>query len=117
MRAALWWFGSTALVSVVRFEAPLEWIAVAWAGMTVAFYWVGRAWGPDHLRYQSYVLTLFVALRCAFDNFYQRGPLWPRNVRTVTVGAASLLLYALLAAALAEKRRRPAAVPAEAAHD
>jgi len=116
MRAALYWFGTTALVALARFELPLDWVAVGWAAMTVALYFAGRKFGLRVLRYQAYLLTLGVALRCAFDNFYQKAPLWGDwNVRTITVTAASVLLYALLVESLL--RRRAVAVPVAEAGD
>jgi len=119
MRVALYWFGSASLVALLRFELPFEWIAVAWAAMTALLYWLGRGLSLAHLRYQAYLLALLVGLRCAFDNFYQKAPLWPRNVRTVTVVIAAVLLYAVLATTLVEKRRRLAATAsaAEASND
>ncbi len=119
MRVALYWFGSASLVALLRFELPLEWIAVGWAAMTVLLYWLGRGLKLAPLRYQSYLLALLVGLRCAFDNFYQKAPLWPRNVRTVTVVIAAVLLYAVLATTLMEKRKRLSATiaPVEASDD
>lgn len=114
MRVALYWFGSTAVLALLRFELPLEWIAVGWAATTALFYWLGRGLRLEHLRYQSYLLAVLVGLRCAFDNFYQKAPMWPRNVRTVTVVIAAVLLYAVLATALIEKRKQLAATPAPA---
>lgn len=118
LRAAFAWFGSTALVALARFELPLDWIPVGWAALTAVLYFSGRKWKARHLRYQAYLLTLLVALRCAFDNFYQKAPLWGTlNVRTVTVGTAALALYVLLAATLRQRRKLPETATGEARHD
>jgi uncharacterized membrane protein len=125
------WFGTVALASLLRFELHLVWVAVGWAVLALAAYvvavWLERrqreneagllgAAGSDYsnaLRAQACLLTLFVGLRCAFDNFYQTFDLWFSNARTVTVVLASLPLYAGLALAILEKRRRAAEAPLE----
>jgi uncharacterized membrane protein len=119
------WFGTVALASLLRFELHLVWVAVGWAVLTLAAF-VAAAWlerrqvneASDYanaLRAQACLLTLFVGLRCAFDNFYQTFDLWFSNARTVTVVLASLPLYAGLALAILEKRRRTATPHSEEA--
>jgi len=105
MKAALLWFGTAALVALLRFELATEWVAVGWAATTVALYFVGRKMALGTLRSQAYVVTLLAAMRCAFDNFYQTGAMWFSNARTVTVVLAAAMLYALLGVALFEKRK------------
>lgn len=106
-RNAFLWFGWGALAALARFEFPLAWVAVVWAGMTVILYFAGRLAGIRTLRTQAYLLTLLAGIRCAFDNFYQTAPsLAGMNTRTVTVICASALFYVLLAEALLAKRRR-----------
>jgi uncharacterized membrane protein len=120
------WFGWGALVGLARFEFPAARVAVAWAVVTVVLFLIGRSAEVRTLRYQAYALTILLGVRCAFDNFYQTGPgLAGLNVRTVTVLAVSVLLYALLAFTIALKKRAPHARPetspgpeiAEARHD
>jgi uncharacterized membrane protein len=108
LRAAYVWCGMVSLVALARFELPLVWVAVGWAGLALVVFvvgeWAQRSGGAKSpiqsiartLRVQSYVITLLVALRCGFDNFYQTGEMWFRNVRTITVVAACVILYALL---------------------
>ncbi len=105
MRTALMWFGTTALLAMLRFELITEWVAVGWAVLTVALYFAGRKLELPMLNHQAYAVTLLVGVRCAFDNFYQTGPLWFTNTRTVTVTLAAAMMYALLTLALIEKRK------------
>jgi hypothetical protein len=105
MRTALMWFGTTALLAMLRFELIAEWVAVAWAVLAVTLYFAGRKLELPMLNHQAYVVTLLVGVRCAFDNFYQTGPLWFTNTRTVTVTLAAAMMYALLTLALIEKRK------------
>ncbi len=109
MRGVFLWFGAGALAALARFELATAWVAVGWAALTVTAYLVGRRLGVTEMRYQAYLLTLLVGARCAFDNFYQKGPWHFTNTRTVTVTAAAALLYVLLAIALVARRRRPVA--------
>ncbi len=103
MRTALMWFGMTALAAMLRFELMTEWVTVGWAALAVALYLVGRKLELRMLNHQAYTVTLLVGARCAFDNFYQTGPLWFSNARTVTVTLAAAMMYALLMVALIEK--------------
>jgi hypothetical protein len=105
MRTALMWFGTTALLAMLRFELITERVAVAWAVLTVMLYFAGRELRLPMLNHQAYAVTLLVGVRCAFDNFYQTGPLWFTNARTVTVTLAAAMMYVLLGVALQEKRR------------
>jgi len=115
MRTAFLWFGTAALAAMLRFELTAEWVAVGWAALTVALYFAGRKLGLQTLSNQSYVVTLLMAMRCAFDNFYQTGPLWFANARTVTVTLVAMMMYALLGMALWEKRKQPAKASEETA--
>jgi hypothetical protein len=112
MRSAFFWFGAGALAALARFELAVAWVAVGWAALAVVAYLAGRRLGVTEMRYQAYLLTLLVGARCAFDNFYQKGPWRFTNTRTVTVSTAAALLYLLLAVALVEKRRRATAAGA-----
>jgi hypothetical protein len=114
MRIALMWFGTTALAAMLRFELVAEWVAVGWAVLILALYFAGRATELRILIRQAYVVTLLVGLRCAFDNFYQTGPLRFSNARTVTVTLAAMMMYALLAMTLIEKRRAAGGATQEA---
>jgi len=112
LRAAYLWSGMTALLALARFELPTIWVAVGWSALALAVYGIAARLAPRNrpadvlartLRVQSYVITLLVGIRCAFDNFYQTGDYWFRNARTVTVLAACTLLYVLLAIARRNK--------------
>ncbi|HEX9760528.1 MAG TPA: DUF2339 domain-containing protein [Candidatus Acidoferrales bacterium] len=107
-RTTFYWMGTIALVSLLRFELLTEWVAVGWAALCVALFLAGRRLDLAPLRQQSYALALLVGMRCAFDNFYQTGDWAFTNVRTVTVVAASALLYMALGFALRGRKRATA---------
>jgi hypothetical protein len=98
VRGTLLWFGTLSLAALLRFELPVEWVAVSWAGMAVGLYALSRLLRNATFRQQCYAMTLFCGARCAFDNFYQLSPWHFTNVRTATVVAAALLLYLIFAA-------------------
>ncbi len=103
--SACLWFGWGALVALMRFELPLPWIALGWALFTVILFLVGRWAARLALRRQAYLLTLLLAARCAFDNFYLTEQWHFTTLRIASVVAVSLPLYFLLGVAL---RKRPA---------
>jgi uncharacterized membrane protein len=123
------WCGTIALLSLARFELPTVWVAVGWAALSGLLYlggWRLEAYGGDaawqaggamgrSLRYQSYLVALLAALRCAFDNFLQTRPYFSAesldwlNERSLTITLASALFCAVLATALRAPR---AAAPA-----
>jgi hypothetical protein len=109
--AVLLWFGTSGLVALARFELPEHWVSVAWAAATVALFFLGRWLRRDAFAYQAYLLTLLVAMRCAFDDFYQA------DTRMKSVVAVSVLFYLLLGTSLFEKKRRLAAGTAGATAD
>ena len=93
IRVALLWFGTIALAALLRFEMPVEWVAVAsWAAMAVALYSLARlAREPSVFLEQCYAMTLLCGVRCALDDFYQLSPWYFADVRTATVIACALL--------------------------
>ena len=99
IRASLLWFGSISIAALLRFEWPLEWVAVGWAAFTVVLYTVSRRFRLTTFSNQSYAMALLVGIRCAFDNFYQLGPWRFTDVRVVTVVSSAVLLYLPFAAA------------------
>ena len=42
MRGTLQWFGTVSLAALLRFELPVEWVAVSWAAMAVGLYALAR---------------------------------------------------------------------------
>ena len=103
--AWLLWCGTISIAALLRFELPVEWVAVAWAAATVVLYALGARFSVPTLTRQSYAMALFVGIRCAFDNFYQATGWHFTNVRTATVVTSSLFLYVLFAATLLAKRK------------
>ncbi len=74
VRGTLPWFGTLSLAALLRFELPVEWVAVSWAEMAVGLYALSPFMRNATFRQQCYAMTLFCGLRCAFDNFYQPAP-------------------------------------------
>jgi Predicted membrane protein (DUF2339) len=114
VRGTLLWFGTLSLAALLRFELPVEWVAVSWAAMAVGLYALARLLRNATFRQQCYAMTLLCGVRCAFDNFYQLSPWHFTDVRTATVAAAALLLYLLFAAAKLTRERTGAGSAAEA---
>jgi uncharacterized membrane protein len=104
--AILFWLGTISIVSLIRFQLSAEWVAVAWAALVVALYFVGGIRKLATFRDQSFGLALLVGVRCAFDNFYQIGRWHFTNTRIATVVAASALLYILFVVTQITKQTR-----------
>jgi hypothetical protein len=99
----LLWFGTSALVALMSVDPPEHWVSMAWAATTAALFFLGRWLRRNAFVYQAYLLTLLVAMRCAFEDLHQD------DTRTKTVVAVSVLFYLLLGTSLFEKKRRLAA--------
>jgi uncharacterized membrane protein len=91
------WLGTISVAGLIRFQMPEPWVAVWWAGLAAVLYALSRFVSEDGFRWQCYAMTLLVALRCGFDNFYKTAPWEFTNIRIATVIAASLLIYFLFA--------------------
>ncbi len=111
-RASFLWFGTIAIAALARFELPISWVAVAWAILAAALYALGQRISQRALRLQCYTFTVLTAVRCAFDNFYQRGPWYFTNIRVATVSAVAIIFLALAFTSRRIKKITPAA-PAE----
>jgi predicted membrane protein DUF2339 len=105
-RAVLFWLGTIAVVSLIRFQLSAEWVAVAWAALVVVLYFAGGIRKLATFRDQSFGLALLVGVRCAFDNFYQIARWHFTNTRIATVVAASALLYILFVVTQLTKQSR-----------
>jgi uncharacterized membrane protein len=105
-RAILFWLGTISIVSLIRFQLPAEWVAVAWAAVVVVLYFAGGTGKLATFRDQSFGLALLVGVRCAFDNFYQIGRWHFTNTRIATVVATSALLYILFVVTQITKQTR-----------
>jgi len=106
MRSVMLWLGTISIAALLRFEVRVEWVAVTWALLAIALYFAGARRDLRALRDQSFVMTFLVGIRCAFDNFYQLVPWHFTNTRTVTVVAASVLLYVLFAVTQSTRQSR-----------
>jgi len=105
-RAILFWLGTISIVSLIRFQLPAEWVAVAWAALVVVLYFAGSTRKLSTFRDQSFGLAFLVGIRCAFDNFYQIARWHFTNTRIATVVAASALLYILFVVTQITKQSR-----------
>lgn len=105
MRATFLWFGILSLAALLRFESPVEWVAVLWACMAVVLYALSRYLQTATFRNRCYAMTLLTGGRCAFDNFYQLSPWQFTSVRTATVVACALLFYLLFDVVKLQKRQ------------
>ena len=105
-RAIMLWVGTISVAALLRFQIAIEWVAVTWALLAILLYFAGARRDLRSLRDQSFVMTLLVGVRCAFDNFYQLIPWHFTNTRTITVVAASALLYILFAVTQFSKQSR-----------
>ena len=94
-RSTFLWFGTISIAALARFELQPSWVAVAWTILAAALFALSWQWSLRTLRLQCYTFTILTAVRCAFDNFYQRGPWHFTTVRVASVTAVSLIFLAL----------------------
>ena len=102
LRFTALWLGTLAIAGLLRFQVGDAWVAVVWAAFACVLYALSRTVNRDAFRWQCYTLVILTALRCVFDNFERDKLFSPGSsdltYRTVTVVAASLLIYGMLAA-------------------
>ena len=103
------WLGTSAVVLLLRFEVPLDWVATAWAAVVLAAmtlaWWTGRR----VFAHQAMLLSLAVIFRGVLHNLYERSyfhPLSPLLSNLTTISAAGLLFASLVFAF--KLRRQPA---------
>jgi uncharacterized membrane protein len=104
------WLGGAAIVLLLRFETPLDWVATAWAAVVLAgmmlAWWTGRR----VFMHQAMLLGLAVLWRGVLHNLYERSYFHPLNrvlANLSTMSAAALLFAALVFAF--RLRTKPAA--------
>ncbi len=114
LRSMFLWYAAIPLVALMRFELETSWVAVGWAILVVIFYRLGSVLPSAAMRYQAYLLTVLVGVRCALDNFYQLGSWRFTSVRTATVVMSSVLVYLLFLRVLWDRRGTPAVKTPEA---
>jgi hypothetical protein len=102
LRFTALWFGTIAITGLLRFQVGDAWVAVAWAALAAILYALSRTVNRDAFRWQCYTLVILTAIRCVFDNFERTKLFSPGSsdltYRTVTVVAASMLIYVMFAA-------------------
>jgi uncharacterized membrane protein len=92
------WFGTISLAALMRFELPPDWVAGAWAALTLVL--VLMAWRSVQrlFLHQALLVAAAVLMRASLHNFYERSyfpaPVWEN--RWVCVGTAVALLFAAL---------------------
>jgi uncharacterized membrane protein len=100
-----------AVVLLLRFQTPLDWVATAWAAVTLALLAVAWKLEARTFLHQATLLSLGVLFRGVMHNLYERSYFTSPStlLSTACVGSAVALLFAGLA--LAFRLRRDAAEP------
>ena len=105
--AAHSWLSMLTMAALIRFEAPLDWVAAAWAAMVLVL--VALAWSTSRRIFlrQAVLLSLAVCARAIFHNLYVRSYFAAPFLdnRWLCVGAACALM--LLALPLSFRLRQP----------
>lgn len=103
------WFGTATVVLLLRFEAPLDWVATAWAATVFAA--MALAWwtGKRVFAHQALLLSLGVLFRGVLHNLYERSYFTPASklLSSLSVISAAGFLFAGLIFAF-KLRRQPA---------
>ena len=92
------WLGTMAIVLLLRFEVPLDWVATAWAGVVFAL--MAIAWKTQKriFLHQGIVVAIGVVMRGVLHNLYERSYFTsPSHFYSTmnTISAAALLFAAL----------------------
>jgi uncharacterized membrane protein len=92
------WLGTIAFASLMRFELDADWVAGAWAALTLALLII--AWRSERrvFLYQGLLIAVGVLFRTGLHNFYERSyfPAPPLESRWITAGTAIALLVVSL---------------------
>jgi len=104
------WLGTITLAALMRFELEADWVAGAWAALTLALLMI--AWRNERrvFLYQGLMVAVGVLFRTVLHNFFERTyfPASGWESRWVTVGTAvALLLLALPFAFQLRKKNEP----------
>jgi hypothetical protein len=92
------WCGTVAVTALLRFELSPDWVAAAWAFLSLAL--IASAWryGRQVFLQQALVLAVAATFRGALHNLYERshfpGPFW--HGRTFCTSITAALLFACL---------------------
>ncbi|HME34476.1 MAG TPA: DUF2339 domain-containing protein [Candidatus Sulfotelmatobacter sp.] len=106
------WCGTIAVAALLRFEVSPDWVAAAWATLSLAL--IASVWrsGRQVFLQQALVLAVAATFRGALHNLYERshfpGPFW--HGRTFCTSVTAALLFASLWFAF-QLRKRVAAEP------
>ncbi|HTK94474.1 MAG TPA: DUF2339 domain-containing protein [Terriglobales bacterium] len=105
------WMGSIAVVALVRFELPPDWVVSAWAALVIVLLAVG--WQATRRTFvaQGLLLTVAIAFRASMHNFYGHSYFANLNwgQRWMPVGSAVALLLVALYPAFQIRASTPAA--------
>ena len=106
------YLGTVTIAALMRFEVPPDWVAAAWASLTLAL--LAVAWRSERRSFlhQGLLIVAGVLFRTVLHNFYQRSyfPASGWQSRFLTVGAVVALLFAALPIAFRMRRKE---VPVE----
>jgi uncharacterized membrane protein len=102
------WLGAATVVLLLRFEAPLDWVATAWAAAVFAAMAVAWWTGKRVFAHQALFLSLGVLFRGVLHNLYERSYFTPTSklVSSLSVISAVGFLFAGLIFAF-KLRRQP----------
>ncbi len=103
------WLSMLTLAALIRFEAPLDWVAAAWAAMVVVLVTLALRTDRRIFVRQAVLLALAVGARAGLHNLYVRSYFAAPFLdnRWLTVGAACLLLFLALPWAFRLRLPRP----------
>lgn len=89
------WLGTIAMAALIRFEVPADWVAAAWAALTLALLLLAWQSGLRIFLHQALLIAGGVLARTCLHNFYERSyfpaPFW--ESRSVSVGVVVALLF------------------------
>jgi uncharacterized membrane protein len=101
------WLGTATVVLLLRFEAPLDWVATAWAATVFAA--MALAWwtGKRVFAHQALLLSLGVLFRGVLHNLYERSYFTPTSklLSSLSVISAASFLFAGLIFAFKLRRQ------------
>ena len=92
------WLGTISFAALMRFELEADWVAGAWAALTLILLVI--AWRSERrvFLYQGLLIAVGVLFRAGLHNFYERSyfPAPPLESRWITAGTAIALLFVSL---------------------
>jgi uncharacterized membrane protein len=103
------YFGTIALVALVRFEMDADFVVAIWAAMVFVLLTTASRYDNRMFLHQGLLLSFALLFRCLFHNFYERSYFPPTfwHGRMFSVGATVVLLFIALPFAFRLKIKSP----------